>query len=221
MAHQVKILKILPLTHDVKRITTNKPEGYSFRPGQATEVAINEERYREEKRPFTFTSLPEDDYLEFTIKSYHSHEGVTHKIDSLIEGDELLIEDAWGAIEYKGKGTFIAGGAGITPFIAILRDLKAKGQLEKAQLIFSNKTAEDVIMEGYFEEILGGRFISTLTQENREGHQHGRIDKGFLKDHISDFSQHFYVCGPDKMVKDISELLKQLGAETDALVFEE
>ncbi|HKK73791.1 MAG TPA: hypothetical protein VJ953_01855 [Saprospiraceae bacterium] len=221
MAHTVKILKIDSLTHDVKRITTEKPEGYAFSPGQATEVAINQEGYREEKRPFTFTSLPADEHLEFTIKSYHDHDGMTHKIDSLVEGDEFIIDDAWGAIEYKGKGTFIAGGAGVTPFIAILRDLKAKDQLEGNQLLFSNKTEKDVIMETDFEKMLGQSFLSTLTRENTAGHEHGRIDMSFLKDHINDFAQHFYVCGPDKMVKDINELLKQLGAKADALVFEQ
>jgi len=220
MAHQVKILSIHSLTHDVKRIQTEKPEGYSFTPGQATEVAINQTGHREEKRPFTFTSLPDDDHLEFTIKSYHDHDGVTHKIDALVAGDELIVDDSWGAIEYKGKGTFIAGGAGITPFIAIFRDLKAKGQLEGNRLIFSNKTAKDVTMQADFEEMLGKGFTSTLTQEQAEGHQHGRIDTNFLKEHINDFSQHFYVCGPDSMVQDINTILDQLGAKADALVFE-
>ncbi len=220
MAHQVKILSIHSLTHDVKRIQTEKPEGYSFTPGQATEVAINQEGHREEKRPFTFTSLPDDDHLEFTIKSYHDHDGVTHKIDALVEGDELIVDDSWGAIEYKGKGTFIAGGAGITPFIAIFRDLKAKDQLEGNRLIFSNKTAKDVIMQADFEEMLGKAFTSTLTQEDQEGHKHGRIDTNFLKEHINDFSQHFYVCGPDSMVQNINVILDRLGAKADALVFE-
>jgi ferredoxin-NADP reductase len=221
MSYKVKILQIHSLTHDVKRITTEKPDGYSFEPGQATEVAIDMAGYRDEKRPFTFTSLPTDDTLEFTIKSYHDHDGVTHKIDSLSEGDGLIVDDAWGAIQYKGEGTFIAGGAGITPFIAIFRDLKSQGKLENHSLIFSNKTAKDVIMEEEFRKMLGDNFISTLTREDAEGHAKGHIEKGFLQNRISDFSQHFYVCGPDKMVEQLNETLEELGASSDALVFEE
>jgi ferredoxin-NADP reductase len=44
-------------------------------------------------------------------------------------GDQLIIRDVWGAITYKGKGVFIAGGAGITPFISIFRDLSARNEL--------------------------------------------------------------------------------------------
>jgi ferredoxin-NADP reductase len=52
-------------------------------------------------------------YLEFIIKIYDSNDGVTRELGKLKQGDELLIHDVWGAIEYKGEGVFIAGGAGI------------------------------------------------------------------------------------------------------------
>jgi ferredoxin-NADP reductase len=52
------------------------------------------------------------------------------------------------------------------------------------------------------------------------GFPSGRIDRAFLKRHVSDFSQHFYVCGPDRMVADLKATLKDLGAEPDAVVFE-
>jgi ferredoxin-NADP reductase len=37
---------------------------------------------------------------------------------------------------------------------------------------------------------------------------------------VSDFSAHFYVCGPDAMVAEIVDTLTKLGASADALVFE-
>jgi ferredoxin-NADP reductase len=220
MSNTVKILDIQPLTQDVKQFKVEKPKGYSFIPGQATEVAINKSDWKEEKRPFTFTCLPTDDHLEFVIKSYHDHDGVTNQIDQLKVGDELLIDDSWGAIQYKGKGVFIAGGAGITPFIAIFKDLKEKGELKGNSLFFANKKKKDVILESFFRENLGKYFISTLDEEEAEGHETGRVDEDFLKSHVQDFSQHFYVCGPDPMVKAISSALKKLGAEPDEIVFE-
>jgi ferredoxin-NADP reductase len=220
MAYTVKITNVLSLTHNVKQITTEKPKDYQFRPGQATEVAINKSGWKEEKRPFTFTSLPDDDHLEFVIKTYHDHEGVTHEIDSLVEGDELIIDDAWGAIEYNGVGTFIAGGAGVTPFIAIFRDLEKKETIGENKLIFSNKTGDDVILESYFNDVLGENFISTLTHQNIEGHENKIVDMDFLKKHLENFTQNFYVCGPDAMVKDVSKHLEMLGANPNAITFE-
>ena len=39
--HVVKIIDILRLTHDVRSYRVEKPVGYSFIPGQATDVCIN------------------------------------------------------------------------------------------------------------------------------------------------------------------------------------
>src|SRR5947207_13959365 len=116
--HQVKILSVEPVTHNVKRFQVEKPASYNFHPGQATEVSINTPALREERRPFTFTCLEEDPHLEFTIKIYE-HKGVTEALGKLQVGQELIIRDVWGVIAYKGPGVFIAGGAGVTPFIAI------------------------------------------------------------------------------------------------------
>jgi hypothetical protein len=220
MPDKVKIVEIQKLTHDVKQFKVEKPNGYSFEPGQACEVAINKEGWTEEKRPFTFTCLPEDDHLEFVIKSYHDHDGVTKEIDSLKVGDELLVDESWGAIQYQGKGIFIAGGAGVTPFIAIFKSLKAQGKVDGNSLLFANKTSKDVILEDWFENTLGKNFTSILDQEEKEGHAHGRIDKEFLQKYVSDFKQEFYVCGPEPMIKAVSKALEELGANPEAIVFE-
>jgi ferredoxin-NADP reductase len=119
--HVVKILKTENVTHNVKRFTLAKPDNYVFTPGQATDIVINLPVWKTERRPFTFTGLNEWDHLEFTIKIYDDHKGVTNKLGTLHAGDELILHDIWGAIHYKGEGVFIAGGAGVTPFIAILR----------------------------------------------------------------------------------------------------
>ncbi len=38
----VKILDIADVTHNVRRYTLERPEGYAFKPGQATEVSLDE-----------------------------------------------------------------------------------------------------------------------------------------------------------------------------------
>jgi ferredoxin-NADP reductase len=216
----VRILNIEEVTHDVKRFEIEKPDGYTFVPGQATEVAINKPEWKNEKRPFTFTSLNEWPYLEFTIKAYSSHKGVTDQLHKLSVGDELLIHDVWGAISYKGKGVFIAGGAGITPFIAIFRQLDKDNSIKGNKLIFSNKTSRDIIMRDEFEKMLGEDFINVLTDESVPGIHNKRIDKDYLKETIKDFNQHFYVCGPEKFTEAITDALVSLGAKVDEVVLE-
>src|SRR5262245_32082972 len=189
--HIVKILSAEPVTHDVRRFKVEKPSGYKFIPGQATEVAINKPEWKNERRPFTFTSLNEWDHLEFTIKIYPERKGVTDQLGKLKAGEELLLHDVWGAIQYKGEGIFIAGGAGVTPFIAILRQLHKENKLGNNKLLFSNKTINDIILKDEFEKMLGKNFINTLTQEKFPGYDHQIIDKNYLTEKIKNFNQQF------------------------------
>lgn len=218
--HIVKILEIDPVTHDVRRYRVEKPAGYEFIPGQATEVSINKPEWRDEKRPFTFTALNSAPYLEFTIKSYTSRNGVTNELGKLVPGDELIIRDVWGAINYKGKGVFIAGGAGVTPFISILRDLKSKNEIYGNKLLFANKTQADIILKDELTEMLGPAFVNILSEEERAGYPYGFITQDFLKNNIDNFDQYFYVCGPDPMIVIVLNMLSELGASDKSVVIE-
>jgi ferredoxin-NADP reductase len=219
--HVVKILKTEPVTHNVKRFTLEKPAGYKYIPGQATEICINKPEWKEERRPFTFTSLNEWERLEFTIKIYDDHSGVTSQLGKLKAGDELVLHDVWGTINYHGEGTFIAGGAGVTPFIAILRQLHKEQKIGNNRLLFSNRTEKDIILKDEFERMLGKNFVNTLTEEKNIRYDNSRIDETYLKSKINDFSQFFYICGPDAMVEGIHALLLRLGADKGRVVIEQ
>jgi len=223
MSHKVNILNTEKVTHDVVQLTVEKPDGYEFESGQATEISIDKDKWRDEKRPFTFTSLNEDEHLEFVIKIYTDHDGVTEQIGKLKKGDSLLIDDPWGTIQYDGEGVFLAGGAGVTPFIAIFRDLHKKGEVGDNKLIFSNSTDRDIILRDEFEDILGDNFINVITDEPTDDHifLDGYIDKEFLDSKISDFDQAFYVCGPGPFNDSMMEYLKELGADPEGLIFED
>src|SRR3954465_9778940 len=192
MEHIVKINSIRQVTHDVRSYRFAKPDGYTFIPGQATEVSINKSGWTEQKRPFTFTSLNQWSELEFTIKSYNDHDGVTHQLGMLQAGDELIVRDVWGAIAYQGEGYFIAGGAGITPFIAILRQLHADKKIGGNQLYFSNKTVSDIILHDELDLMLGKNAHYIITGEDSPKYGKGYIDRELLKREIKNFKKPFY-----------------------------
>lgn len=218
---QVRIISKEFATPDVAHIRTEKPEDFSFKPGQAADVALNHPDWKNELRPFTFTSLPEEPYLEFHIKTYPDHNGVTEQVGKLNRGDDLLVGDVFGAIEYKGKGVFVAGGAGVTPFIAILKKLQKNDQLAGNKLIFANKTHGDIIEKSYFDGILGEDFINVLSKEKKEGFLHGYITKELLKSEVDLENDYVYLCGPPPMMEAVQEQLNDLGFPDSRLVQEE
>ena len=219
-AHIVTVTEIIPRTHNVKTFRVTRPGNFYFTPGQATDLSLNKEGWKDNKHPFTFTSLPTDNFLEFTIKIYANPGGLTYHLNKIERGAQFEISDAWGAIAYKGEGTFIAGGAGVTPFISIFRNLYKQHDIGNNVLMFSNKTEDDIILKDEFENMLGSNFINIITSQPGTAYYNKRIDKNFLAKEITDFKQKFYVCGPDAFTESILDALKELGADAEALVFE-
>ena len=194
MSHTLTLKAIRPITHNVNELTFERPAGYEFQRGQATDFALDRDGWRDEKRPFTFTSLPQAEHLQFTIKSYPSHDGVTEQIGQMEGGEGVIIEDAWGAIEDKGPGTIIAGGAGLTPFLSILRARQAEhGSLDGYRLIFANSCEKDIILREELEGMPGLALDLILSDEEVDGLHHGQVDGEFLESAEVDFNGRFYL----------------------------
>ncbi|PQB06988.1 flavodoxin reductase [Polaribacter filamentus] len=218
--HIVKIQSVEKVTHDVLKIVTEKPKKYAFVPGQATDVSINKNGWKDKKNPYTFTCLPEDNYLEFIIKIYPSHKSMTNELSHLKINDELILHQVFGAISYKDEGIFIAGGAGFTPFISIFRDLDSKNEIGNNKLIFANKTKKDIILEKEFKALLGTNFINILSDEKVEGYPNGHITKDIIHANSIGINKLFYLCGSPPMMEAIEKQLADLNVDKKSIITE-
>lgn len=222
MAYEISLKAKEPVTPDTRHYIFTRPEGLDFTPGQATALTLHREGWKDEDRPFTFTSQPEDSQLEFVIKTYEDHDGVTARLADLKVGETVTIEPPFGAISDRGgKATFLAAGAGITPFIPILRRRARDGKLAGTTLIFSNKTSADIILREEWEAMDGLEALFVITDENKGPTSGKMIDKEFLKENIADRTATFYLCGPGGFVDAIRDALKALDVPGDRIVTEE
>lgn len=219
--HIVKVLATLMVTHNVKQFDIGKPEGYKFIPGQATDVSINKPGLEDDLHPFTFTSLNDWENLQFTIKIYTDRDGMTNKLQDVNTGDELIIHDVWGAINYKGTGLFIAGGAGVTPFIAILRQEFKDGKIGGSKLLFANKSVSDIILRNEFEMMLGNNFINIVDKSDDPKVMQGHIDRALLAKYVNADMKYYYVCGPDQFTEAMVNDLKELGVPESNIIIEQ
>ncbi|WP_271423896.1 FAD-binding oxidoreductase [Aequorivita sinensis] len=217
----MQILKIISnqyITHNVKRFVLEKPKDFTYAPGQSAVISINIPGWENQLRPYTFTSLQHWDYLEIIVKIYEEHEGVSAQMGKLNTGAELLLHEVFGTIKYKGPGIFIAGGTGITPFIAIFRALFESGNLRKVALLYSNRTKDDIILHDELTKMLGPAYKNVFTKEGVIGFRERRIDRKYLIETIGNFDSRFYVCGPQDFTEEICEALVSLGADPEYLV---
>ncbi len=218
--HIVKVLKTGFITPAVKRLVVEKPQGYQFIPGQATAISMHQPKYNGEERSFSFVSLNESDELEFCLKNYTGHDGFAEKLLMVKTGDELALQEPFGTIRYKGPGVFIAGGNGVTPFIAIFRQLEADSQLQGNTLLFGNRTAEDIIWKDELKEMLGENCVHVLETSHDPAIKNGFIGSKLLEQYKTDDKGFYYICGPDKFTIIIVRHLLKLGVAPSQLVFE-
>jgi len=218
--HVVKILIAEFVTHNVKRFVVEKPIRYEFTAGQATEVAINKPGQENEFRPFTFTSIPGTANLEFIIKIYTGHEGMTENLLAVHAGDEFILGEVFGSIGFANPGLFIAGGAGITPFISIFRQLQSENMLEGNTLLFANKTEADIILKGELKLLLKANYHDVI-EEPASGNLGSRINREVLKPYVLPIVQNYYVCGTQKFTEAMVDLLVAFGVTRTHIILEQ
>lgn len=221
MPHSLTLRSVAPLTHDTRRYVFGRPANFDFEPGQAAELAICRDGWKEAGRPFTFTSLPDDDTLEFVVKAYPEKEGVTEEMADIEPGTIFEMEGPFGAIEDKGAGVFLAAGAGVTPFIAILRNRARRGTLAGCHLIYSNQEARDIILRDEWATMQDLKVDHVLAKDDVDGMHHGTVDADFLRANITSVDQMFYICGPQGYVDAMRDALAEMGAASKNIVTED
>lgn len=215
--YKIKLLKIEDVAKDVKKFYFKSNEKIDFISGNYAFLFNNKNpKTAGMQRPFTMTSTPNEEIVEFIIKKV----GVfTTELFNLKVGEELDIEAPHGVMTYDKekysdkKIIFIAGGTGITPFISMYKYVKKNNLNTNFKLFYSVKSREEIIKEIMFAE-LDSQII--LSNEKIEGYGSGRIDKAYLIKNISSEeleNSYIFVCGPPVMENAIEEILKEIGAK--------
>jgi predicted ferric reductase len=194
--HPAKIRSIQHITHDVLQAVTPKPRNNNFAGGKPTDFVINKNDLTNEKRPFTFTCLHINNFLQFAIKTYPSLRDVNNELLKNQRNVELILHEVFGEISHKGEGVSIAGGGGITPFISFFRYLQSKSEVIDNKLFYVNKTKDDIILAFEFRNLSGDNFVNVLSDEKENEYAYGKITESFLNDNIVCIDRQIFVSGP-------------------------
>ena len=150
---------------------------------------------------------------------------------SMKEGAELPCQGPFGDFILRPPlrdTIFIATGTGIAPFRSMLHWLLAdesRHQGKQLWLIFGNRYETDIYYRNEFQRLAtehaNFRFRPTLSR----GAPEWTGLRGYVQDHVSSIVQgrldmHAYICGLDKMIKANRELLKSLGWDRRAILYE-
>lgn len=216
-----EIVEVKPETENVYTLNMRPRDGSkipTYLPGQFHFLILHRKEHPEEEHPFTISSHPQtDQYVSSTIKMSGDFTNTIHQTEP---GHQVTIRGSFGRFSYllypkEKELVFIAGGIGITPFISMLRYMRAVKTDRKVLLVYANKTFRDIIfweelrrMEE--EQIFNLQVFHILNQPEEDW----RGETGFVTgERIKSFCgedfhrKSFWICGPPGMQKNIIQQL--------------
>ncbi len=198
------------------------PEKFTFIPGQFVNLTLDSipETFGK-SRAYSIASSPRDELIRLGIRI--KPEGFTHELAGLKEGSKVILLGPLGHFvfdkEKHKKVVFLAGGIGITPFLSMIRYITQENIDAEAYLFFSNKTKDSI---PYYEELVSLsshkniHIVFTLTREQREGFESGRISEQLITRYIKTPQDYtYFACGPLEMINTSETIVANLGVSKD------
>ena len=217
-------------------IPEDKKTQFNFVQGQflTVQAEINGEHVR---RSYSLCSSPIDNQFRIGIKKIPKGKFSSYACDSLEVGDTLSIAPPDGKffipLDENRDGTLVAfaAGSGITPILSIIKTHLHKEANTKVKLFYTNKSVSTIMLkeelEGLKNEFLDRfQLFYFLTQEKRNiDFFNGRMDTDKLdqifKLHGEPINfDHYFICGPEKMIFDIKDYLNQHEVKDEQIHFE-
>lgn len=224
---ELQIVKIVQETKDTKIIYLDSGgQIVSFEPGQFLTLLFNDNG-KEVRRAYSiFTSPSELPLIGIAIKiidDSHYSKLICEEIET---SGKIKILPPMGNFTFRQKDVsreifFFAGGSGITPIFSLLNHALVSEPYSKVNLIYSSKTKDDIIFYYLIEEKLKLfpnrlRVVYLLSRENSlNGFKSGRITKEFTINYLSNFDNadlsksDFYLCGPEGMMNNVIDALRE------------
>jgi ferredoxin-NADP reductase len=194
------------------------------RAGQHVDVRLTAEDGYQAQRSYSIATPADAERIELTVEVLPDGEVSGYLGEELREGDELELRGPLGgwfgwAPQDGGPLRLAAGGSGVVPLAAMVRDRARAGPDVPARLIVSARTAADVFYREELERLAaedpGLDLVVTLTRERSPAWagRRGRVDRALLAEAAfgPELRPRAFVCGPTGFVEAVADALVDLG----------
>ena len=191
------------------------------RAGQFLFVRFPGDKSLNEFHPFTISSGPSEDVLRLTVKARGDF--TRHLFRNLGVGAEAIVEGAYGMFDYKTgspRQIWIAGGIGLTPFLAFIREMDGKLEHD-VDFYYTVRHRDEALFLGEIEE--AAKKNPRLKVHIRFSATDGSLTVDEIVKNANSDLQHFdlYMCGPLPMVQAFTRQFKGLGVPANQIHYEE
>ena len=253
--HDIKIKKITEETNHAKSfefdIPENLAESFAFKAGQYLTLKFDLEG-EEERRSYSLSSAPFEKKWRVCVKRVQDGKVSNYMCDQLKEGDHVSIMAPDGRFKYvadaerQAQHYLFAAGSGITPILAIAKEILEDEPLSTVYLLYGNNSEDQVIYKNELESMekkYGDQFHvkhAYSSVEEKKGllssifkktsvelpYFPGRVSKDTIKKFFQSFPMknpqhcHAFICGPGTMNEDVKKYLMKHSMLKNQIHFE-
>ena len=204
---------------------------FGFVAGQWLSLKANKPDGEEITRAYSIASPP-DETNRFALCLNRVQDGfMSNYLCDLKDGEELKAQGPFGNFILRPPmrdTLFIATGTGIAPLRSMLHWLLADSQRHegrKLSLLFGVRTEGHLYYNNEFQKLAAEHPNFTYLPTLSRGGAEWKGLRGYVQDHVPEIARrrtdmHGYICGLDKMVSANRALLKELGWDRKAIVYE-
>lgn len=208
--YQAEVERITILTHDIRGVQLRlvEPTTIAFKAGQYVDLLVPGTT---EWRSYSMANQPSRrGDIELMIKLMPSGLFSSYVVDRLKVGECLTLQGPYGNFHLRDTGKpalFIAGGSGMGPILALLRDMAERKDTRPVAYFYGARARRDLFhldeLQEFTQRLPQFRFIPALSEPLPQDEWTGEV--GLITEVVQRQVPHLagmeaYLCGPTAMI---------------------
>lgn len=221
------LVQARPETAAARTLVFQAPGWLGHQAGQHVDVRLTAEDGYRAQRSYSLAAPAEGDRLELTIQKVIDGEVSSYFVDEMRPGDQIELRGpiggwfAWRP-EFPEPVLLVAGGSGIVPLMAMLRERANSTASVPFRLVYSVRTPADVLYADELRSRAGAAGLQVDLLYTRSAppgatRSPARIGVADLAGATVPRPPRVYVCGPTGFVEHCAQLLLELGHDAAAI----
>lgn len=209
-------------TPNVWSLSFTVPDWPGHLAGQHVDVRLTSDDGYQAQRSYSVASAAgRQDRLQLTIAEVSGGEVSPFLVNDFSVGATLEMRGPIGGYFTWEPNSdrplmLVGGGSGVVPLVSMLRTRAAASAKNPTILLYSVRTADDLIYRGELEEPAQGFVhVPTITREAPAGWtgERRRIDRAMLERYVPlpSAAPVIFICGPTRFVESVAALLVAMG----------
>ncbi len=230
-ASEARLLRSESVCDGTMAFRFSKPAGFAHQAGQSAFVTLlspSETDEQGDARMLTIASAPHEADLMFATRMRATAfkrvlKGASPGLAATLDGPngELLLHD-----DPARPAVFLAGGIGVTPFLAMARHAAHARLPHRLFLFYANRRPEDAAFLDELAQLeranANFHLVATMTAPEKSARawrgETGRIDQAMLERHVGDLLEPiYYLAGPPAMTEAMRGMLRACGLGEESM----